>query len=73
LWIKKSASVFLLLIAATSKRALASRPAKARLTFADHGTPSQMVVDGKRDHAPRHFTADPRFGVYAQRSKLEAI
>ena len=32
-----------------------------------------MVVDGKRDHAPRHFTADPRFGVYAQRSKLEAI
>jgi hypothetical protein len=54
LWIKKSASVFLLLIAATSKRALASRPAKARLAFADHGTPSQMVVDGKCDHAPRH-------------------
>ena len=73
LWIKKSASVFLLLIAATSKRALASRPAKARLTFADHGTPSQMVVDGKCDHAPRHFNADARFGVYAQRSKLEAI
>jgi hypothetical protein len=73
LWIKKSASVFLLLIAATSKRALASRPAKARLAFADHGTPSQMVVDGKCDHAPRHFNADARFGVYSQRSKLEAI
>jgi hypothetical protein len=65
LWIKKSASVFLLLIAATSKRSLASRPAKARLAFADHGTPSQMVVDGKCDHAPRHFNADARFGVYA--------
>jgi hypothetical protein len=73
LWIKKSASVFLLLIAAISKRVLASRPAKARLAFADHGTPSQMVIDGKCDHAPRHFNADARFGVYAQRSKLEAI
>src|ERR1700748_2424462 len=61
LWIKKSASVFLLLIAATSKRSLASRHAKARLAFADHGTPSQMVVDGKCDHAPRHFNADARF------------
>jgi hypothetical protein len=59
LWIKKSASVFLLLIAATSKRALASRPAKARLAFADHGTPSQMVVDGKCDHAPGILTPTP--------------